>query len=186
MIGSIMFAIALLSQASPQGDGPKCALSDADIQNNRTLSFSAFDQEGTTPSSARQLGERGCDAEAAQATEDYLLYGPPLTEREKNVLSWHLSQYLAGAGREAEAAVVAATTRRAPEEEPDGFDWNTYVFGTWAFLKNDRDRLDEAAAKLASAPGQRNAMNARILKRFQKCFDRPYSEAYFAAACAPD
>jgi hypothetical protein len=179
--------VAMLLAADPAAAAtPPCALTAEDRQANRALSFNDFDQRGVTPATARALGERGCNLEAALATEDYLLFGPTVSEYHRNVLSWHLAQYLASAGREAEAARVIATTRRGPTEEPDGFDWNTYVVGTWSFLVKDRAGLDAAAAALAKGPGVRNGMNAKVLRRLQKCFDRSYDDAYVAPDCSVD
>lgn len=183
-----LLATLLLAQASaPALAAPAsspCQLTAEERAANRTLSFADFDQRGATPSTARALDERGCEIEAAQATEDYLLFGPQVTEYQRNVLSWHLAQYLASAGREAEAAHVVATTRRLPTEEPDGFDWNTYIIGTWSFLVKDRTGLDNAVTTLGAAPGVRNSMNAKVLRRLQKCFDRSYNDAYTSADCA--
>jgi hypothetical protein len=168
---------------SAQGIEANCSLSPADKEANRVLSFAEFDQQGATPVTARQLGNRNCNAEAASATEDYLLFGPTVTEYERNVLTWHMAQFLGLDGREAEAARLIASSRRGPSEEPDGFDWNTYVIGTWAFLVKDRPALDQASATLAAAPGVRNSMNGRVLRRLQKCFTLSYREAYQSPDC---
>lgn len=141
----LMAALTIGGQAAEPA--PTCEVTEAQRAANRRLSFMEFDQEGATPQTARKLGERKCYAEAAAASEDYLLFGPELTRREADVVSWHLAQYLASSGREAEAARVMATTRREPEETPDGFDWNTYLTGSYAFLVGDRALLDEAAAR---------------------------------------
>ena len=182
----MMMALAVILALS-QGSAPaSCDLTKQDIEANRLLSFADFDQRGVTMTTARKLGERGCDLQAAVATEDYLLFGPNVTEYEQNVLSWHLAQYLAAAGREGEAARVISTTRRPPREEPDGFDWSNYVIGTWAFLVKDRAALDRASGILSDAPGARNSMNARVLRRLQKCFDRSYQVAYQHDDCSVD
>jgi hypothetical protein len=174
---------------APAPAGPsqpeRCALTAADMKANARLSFERFDQDGDTPTNARALGERGCFAEAARAAEHYLVFGPELTERERNVVTWHLGQYLASAGAERAAANIMASTRRPSAPEPDGFDWNTYVTGTWAFLVKDRALLQQATDRLAAGSGQRNAMNAAVLKRLSRCFERPYVEAYDNPACNP-
>jgi hypothetical protein len=185
-----LIATLLLTQAPAPGQAQPapadCALTPEGLALNRTLGFADFDQRGVAPSTARALDERGCESEAARATEDYLLFGPQVTEYQKNVLSWHLAQYLASAGREGEAAHVIATTRRAPTEEADGFDWNTYIVGTWSFLVKDRAGLDQAVATLGAGPGVRNSMNTKVLRRLQKCFDRSYNDAYTSSDCAVD
>lgn len=181
---SILALLAVLTIGQAAGPALTCEVTDEQRAANRTLSFMDFDQRGVTPQTARKLGERKCYAEAAAASEDYLLFGPDLTRREADVVSWHLAQYLASAGRETEAARVMATTRREPEETPDGFDWNTYLLGSYAFLVKDRAMLDQAVTRLNAQGGQRNLMNGRVLRRLQKCFDRSYEDAYESEACA--
>jgi hypothetical protein len=181
---SILILMAALTFSQAAEPALACELTDEQRVANRSLSFQDFDQRGVTPHTARKLGERDCFAEAAAASEDYLLFGPTLTQRENNVVSWHLAQYLALSGREAEGARVMATTRREPEETPDQFDWNTYVLGSHAFLTGDRAGLDIASERLNAQSGQRNIMNGRVLRRLQKCFGQPYVVAYESEACA--
>jgi hypothetical protein len=182
---SVLIMLAALTIGGQAAEpAATCEVTGEQRAANRMLSFMDFDQRGVTPQTARKLGERKCYAEAAAASEDYLLFGPDLTRREADVVSWHLAQYLASAGRETEAARVMATTRREPEETPDGFDWNTYLVGSYAFLVRDRAMLDEAVERLNAQGGQRNIMNGRVLRRLQKCFGRSYLEAYEGDACA--
>lgn len=175
MLAALVTALTL--QVAPDA-AVGCALTPEHLAANRTLSFESFDQRGTTPWTARKLGERDCNVEAARASEDYLLHGPELTERQRQVVSWHLGQYLASSGAELEAARVMATTMRNEEMTPDNFDWNTYVLGTHAFLTKDRPAIDAAVTALSAQEGMRNQINARALRRLQTCFDRPYREAY--------
>lgn len=175
MLAALVTALAL--QAAPEA-AVGCALTPENLVANRTLSFESFDQAGVTPWTARKLGERNCDAEAARASEDYLLHGPELTPYQRQVVSWHLGQYLAESGEERAAARVMATTIRNEEMTPDNFDWNTYVRGTHAFLTKDRPALDAAVTALSAQEGMRNQINARALRRLQTCFERPYREAY--------
>lgn len=163
----------------------RCTLSKTDVAANSKLSFADFDQLGSTEATARRLGERKCYAEAARATEHYLVHGPILDDYQRNVVRWHLGQYLASAGDERAAAHIMASTRRVPDPARPDFDWNSYVTGTWAFLVKDRALLAKSAATLAAAPDRENGMNARILRRLTTCFDRSYREAYEAEACAP-
>lgn len=179
--------LAASSQTPPQvtqNASQGCQLGDSDLIANRRLSFEAFDQVGELPSTARALGERDCYAEAARASEDYLLHGPETTSRQREILAFHMGQYLATAGQEREAARVIATARTQNDPpQPDGFDWNTYVVGTWAFLTRDRALLEASHARLAAAPGERNAYNARALAGLVRCFGRPYREAYGRPGC---
>ncbi|AYV46286.1 hypothetical protein CFHF_18130 [Caulobacter flavus] len=164
-----------------------CSITPQDLQSNLSLSFAEFDQDGVTATTARALGDRKCDAAAAQATEHYLAYRPDLSASEINILTWHLAQYLAAAGDERTAAKVMLAARRPPANPPesDGFEWNTYVVGSWAFLIKDRQALEAATSRLSAAPGVRNGMNAKVLRRFSKCFDRSYIEAYDSVSCEP-
>jgi hypothetical protein len=176
----LAFTILSLSQsfaANAETTEP-CGLTEADLAANAKLSFDDFDQRGTTPATARKLGERQCYAEAARASEHYLLFGPELSESDRIVVAWHLGQYLATAGDEQAAARVLSATRRPTNPIPgDGFDWNTYVIGTWAFLTKDRDLLEASTKKLSAAPGERNAINARVLRALHSCYGKSYREA---------
>lgn len=180
MLAALVTTLAL--QAASPDAAVGCALTPEHLATNRTLSFESFDQAGVTPWTARKPGERECYVEAARASEDYLLRGPELTERQRQIVSWHLGQYLASAGAELEAARVMATTMRNEEMTPDNFDWNTYVLGTHAFLTKDRAAMDAAMTALSAQEGMRNQINARALRRLQSCFDKPYREAYACPA----
>lgn len=162
---------------------PSCAPTKEQLIANRSLTFQEFDQTGVTPFTPRKLGERGCNLAAFAATEDYLMYGPEADHYQRSVMTWHMAQFLALAGREREAATLAALSRRPEEPSVDQFDWNTYVLGTRAFLLRDRPLLDEAVATLSAAPGVRNQMNSAVLRRFQTCFDKSYFDAYTTDAC---
>ena len=160
---------------------PQCRLTAADKAANARLSYDDFDQKGTLPSSWRALSNAGCDLMAAEAAEDYMLHHALLRESERGNLLFHEAQSLALAGEERQAAKLVAATRYLKQKPDDGFDWNTYVEGTWAFLVKDRARLAAAAAKLSAQKSEDNAMNARVLRGLEKCFTRPYKEAYGSA-----
>ena len=142
------------------------------------LNFKDFDQLGTLPGTARALGDRGCFAEAAAANIDYLLHGPDMPDSERNVVRFHTGQYLASSGREQEAALLIASTRRGPVPDRPNFDWDSYVVGTYAFLTKDRPLLDRMTEKLAAKDDAGSQRNAQVRRRFQRCFDQPYSIAY--------
>jgi hypothetical protein len=175
---------AAAAQPAPSPPSYDCRLTAEDLAANARLSFEDFDQRGTTPATARKLGERGCHAEAARATEDYLLNGPVLDDYQRNVVRWHLGQYLASAGNEQAAARVIASTRRPVDPQRPEFDWNTYVTGVWAFLVRNRPLLEQASARLSAASGRANGLNARILGRLLRCFDQSYRQAIESQACA--
>ena len=170
---------ALLFAAVGLDAPPKpCQLTPAGRVANRKLSFKDFDQLGTLHSTARALAGRGCFAEAAEANIDYLLHGPNLIDYERNVVRFHTGQYLATSGRESEAALLIASTRRGPSPDRPNFDWDTYVVGTYAFLMKDRPLLDDMADRLSAKDDFGSKMNAKVLHRFQRCFDQPYRVAY--------
>jgi len=162
-----------------------CALTQADLAANAKLSFDDFDQRGATPATSRKLGERACYAEAARASEHYLLFGPLMDPYQRTVVAWHMGQHLALSGDEKAAAKILAATRRQPVNADDPLDWNTYVVGTWAFLTKDRDLLRAASQKLSATSGVGNAMNARVLQGLEACFEKSYRDAYGTDACMP-
>jgi hypothetical protein len=192
LIAALLLPAALAAQGAGPGapaapDRTGCHLTAEDLAANARLSFEDFDQAGVTPATARKLGERGCYSEAARASEHYLIHGPVLDDYQRNVVRWHLGQYLASSGNEEAAAKVIASTRRPADPARPDFDWNSYVTGTWAFLVRDRALLQESWEKLRTEPTRENGMNARVLARLLKCFDQSYREAYEGPACgAPD
>lgn len=185
---NLIVALTLQSVVGVAGPDTVCRLDEAGMIANRTLGFRDFDQGGSSlPHTGWNLGIAGCHAEAARADEDYLLNGPVLSDYERTVVRWHMALEIAATGREAEAApLVAASLHDSVEVEPDGFDWNTYVRGVWAFLVKDRPTLDHSIETLEAAPPGRNTINARALGRLARCFDRPYAEASRAAQCRAD
>ena len=170
--------LALLVAAAASVPLPACALKPSDRAANRRLTFGQFDQDGSMPSTARALAQRGCFASAAEATIDYLLHGPDLPDYERNIIRFHTGQYLATSGKEREAALLIASTRRGPNPRRPNFDWDTYVVGTYAFLTKDRPLLDAMIARLVAKDDFGSQMNAKVLQRFQRCFDQPYRIAY--------
>jgi hypothetical protein len=166
--------------------GADCTLTLEDKKANADLSFVEFDQEGTIPSTARQLAMRGCYREAAEAMEDYLITGVVENLHQQRIMRFHLGQYLASAGDEREAAYVIAGTKN-PEQPRNAFiDWNTYVDGTWAFLVKDRAILDASFEALSAASGNGNALDLHDLARLRRCFHRSYLDATTRDECAPE
>jgi len=155
-----------------------CHLSATDRDANRKLSFRDFDQLGTLPSTARALAGRGCYPEAVEANIDYLLHGPDLIDYERNVVRFHTGQYLADSGKEREAALLIASTRRGTDPGRPNFDWDAYVIGTYAFLTKDSQLLDEMIQRLSAKADTGSEMNAKVLQRFRRCFNQPYRIAY--------
>ncbi len=140
-----------LNFATKGSAAESCHLTEDDLAANTKLSFEDFDQHGATPATSRKLGERDCFAEAARASEHYLLFGPELDASQRAIVAWHMAQYTASADDESTAAKIIAGTRRYPNP----------------------------------APGERNAINAKVLRAFERCFDKSYRDAYGACAKQP-
>jgi hypothetical protein len=162
----------------------QCVVTAADLTSNRQLDYEAFDQTGTSRSTARKLSESGCYLAAAEVGKDYLLHGPTLTDYQRNNVRWHLAQNLGMAGRDAEAALLMSGARRGVDPNRPTFDWDAYVVGSYAFLVKDRAMLDAMANRLAVSDQAGNRSNGRVLRRFQKCFFDPYRVAYGEERCA--
>ena len=173
----------LPSQVAPEA----CYTSPQQQAEALALDFRAFDQTGEHPASARNLAMKGCYAEAAYITERYLAERTGLVRRELDVLIWHLGQHKARLGSYEVASLLFLSTLRAPEDsiEADSFDWNTYVLGSWAFLKKEPQILDRSIDTLRKKGGQRNLINARALIGLRNCFDKPYLEAIGPGTCQP-
>lgn len=181
-------AAVLIAHGPPPGpavtDG-SCSLTEADKVANRKLDFLNFDQRPTLPSNARALGNRGCYREAADATEDYLAYGPMGEPGQRANMVFHMAQYTASAGDEATAAKLVVMARRPDLDASYHIDWNSFVDGMRAFWVKDRAGLDRAMAALEARGTQGDAMNLRALQSLSNCFDRPYEEAWSDKACEP-
>ncbi|MBI5938797.1 MAG: hypothetical protein HY859_00055 [Caulobacterales bacterium] len=180
-------ASLLIAHGPPTAAAPTsaCGLTEAGKVANRTLDFHAFDQRPTIPSNARSLGNAGCYREAAEATEDYLAYGPIAKPGERAIMAFHMAQYLASAGDEREAARIVPLGRRDDLPADYHIDWNSFVAGMRAFFVKDRPSLDRSIATLRARKTQGDDMNARALERLGRCFDRPYNDAWESDACAP-
>lgn len=176
-------AVVLLPRiAAPGAATPRapdsCTITPADKARNATLSFAAFDQQDSEPTSARALADRSCFAAAAEASEDYLARAVFDSERARTSVIFHMAQYLAMAGRADAAAAAIVGARRIDQAASTGFDWNSYVTGTWAFLRRDRALLTAMQARLAASTLMPDRTNARVLGGLAACFDRPYRDAY--------
>ena len=160
-----------------------CVLTAEEKAANARLTFEEFDQRGIRPSTARQLGSRGCHREAAEASEHYLIHGPVSDVLFQRALMFHQGQYLALSGEERAAARIIAGTKDPAQPEAAELDWNSYVEGTWAFLTKDLAGLEAASSRLSADPGPRNASNARVLRGLVACFDESYDDAYSSPEC---
>ena len=154
-----------------------CSVSQADLIANDKLNYEDFDQKGVLPSTWRALDNKQCYQSSISVMQDYLINGPTGTPTQRQDLLFHLGQSLGMAGRNSEAALVIAGARQG-ELEPNGFDWATYVVGTWAFLVRDRSKLQAMRDKLRTEPGNGNLLNTKVLNGLINCFDKPYRDAY--------
>ncbi len=174
-------AKSVTMQAAPEA----CYTSPQQQAEALKLDFREFDQTGGHPASARDLAMKGCHTEAAYIIERYLVKHSGLSRREVDVLIWHLGQHKARLGRYEVASSLFLSTLRSPEDslEPDNFDWNAYVLGSWAFLNKEETILKTSIDTLLRKGGQRNLINARALIGLHNCFDKPYSEALSSGIC---
>ena len=164
-------------------DGASCRLTAADKAANAKLSFDAFDQKGVSPSTWRQLENRGCHEGAVAAADDYLVNGPGLTASQKEDVLFHESQSLATLGRNEEAARLVAAAIPPDHASHGDLDWTTYLVGTWAFLVGNKPLLDASSATMAKEPGTPNRIDGAVLRGLSACFGKPYTVAY--NACRP-
>jgi hypothetical protein len=175
---ALAFALLLPAAAQTPDFAPACSITSADKAANAQLSFDDFDQKGVSPTTWRRLSNRGCDAVAVEAAEDYLAHAHFKVAQEQRDVMFHIGQSLGTIGRYDEAALMVAGSK-APAAEPTGeLDWNIYVDGTWAFFKRDKAALTQAQQALVAKPGKGNQLNGSVLTGLLNCFDRPYGVAY--------
>ncbi len=184
--GTILFAglaslaAPVAAQQPPSKPPASCAVGLA-TSDRRALAWSDY-EFGQTEGLPMALQARGCYSEAAAASRDYLAFGPLLTTRQQAITTLHMGRNLALAGREAEAAVAIAASRRS-DQAADGLDWNRYVQGVYAFLVKDAATLDAAVTTLGASPSEGDRTNAANLRQLQLCFTRSYLAAMNEAAC---
>lgn len=190
--------IAALLLVAAQADAPaKPAEPDCsyDLEEILALDRDAFDQD--IPSGGwRGLSNDGCYEEAAELIREWRH-----EKRDHNsILYWHEGQMRAYAGQTTEAIALFELTRKSQDFDA-GFGWNHYVDGTIAFLQGHREGLARAIERLSAVPkpevnrftradGAVVQMswppNMDVLRKFEVCWGRPYSEAYGSVNCALD
>lgn len=158
-----------------------CQLTEADKIANAKLSVPQFDYTPATPTNARSLANQGCYREAADAGQDYLARHQIDDERAHSNVIFHIGQNLAMSGDDRAASMMIAAAKRPSQAVDASFDWNTYVFGTWAFLQRNRSLLQRSYDTLRAKDGEGNQTNAKILGGLLHCFDQPYAKAYSPA-----
>jgi hypothetical protein len=177
----LAFALLLPAGASSGDIEPACHLTAADKAANAQLSFDDFDQKGVSPVTWRRLSTRGCHLLAVESAEDYLVHAHFRTASEQRVLMFHIGQSLGMIGKYDAAAMMVAGTKTPTSESSGDLDWNTYVDGTWAFLKRDKAALARAREILVAETGKGNEINGAVLTGLLNCFDQPYEAAYGTA-----
>jgi hypothetical protein len=174
----IFLTVAIpVARAEPVSTEP-CSLSREDKVENAKLTFDDFDQKGVISSTWRQLSNRKCEIQAIEAAEDYLIHGQVTREGERHNIIFHIGQSLAMANKYEEAALMMASSKNPTQQVNSEQDWNTYVDGTWAFLKRDRVSLENFREQLLKTTGYGNNINTAVLTGLLNCFDQPYSIAY--------
>lgn len=183
IILSIVTALALGQTVSTTCPRPDAAM--------LALSLDDFDQgEGGW----RSLDGEGCEHVAADAIARYReLNREALVGQSLDTLIWHEGQMRAAAGQNDAAIALMLETR---EEKSDAIQ--PYVDATVAFLRQDREALLAAHARLMALPvpdyfvraAERYhanypdhpplswPLNRDKVEGFIACFDRPYREAY--------
>jgi len=188
MILLSLLAGAFLGQAAPT----ECRQPDAAML---ALPLHEFDQ---TPAGWRSLDAEGCEAVGADAIARYRdINREALAGEETGTLVWHEGQLRAAAGQ-TDAAIVLMLEGR--DEESDAIQ--PYVDASVAFLRQDREALLAARARLLALPvpdyfaaaAERYRvnypdhpplawpLNLDKVNGFIACFDRPYREAYVCDA----
>jgi len=162
-----------------------CDLAEVDYAANARLSFDDFDQKGTTPTTWRALSNQGCNEQAAAAAEDYLAHAKLSSVSAEHDVVFHIAQSLALSGHNSEAALLVVAAKDPTQPATADLDWNTYLNGTWGYLRHRRDELEKARSTLSVETGAGNMLNARVLAGLLHCFDQPYSVAYSASCRVP-
>ena len=190
MFGIPHMLIGLVALLAFQTEPPKLvnALGPCDVPAEVSAGLAQLAWEdfefANEPGRPMWFAGRGCYAQAAGASQDYLANGPLLDVRQMAISLLHMGRNTAFAGDEKTAARIVAAARRSDQAATANLDWNSYVQGLYGFLAKDRALLDRSHATLARAGGEGNQGNAANLSRLRTCFDKPYLEAMNAAACA--
>lgn len=165
------------SQVTPVAGAASCAVSDDMRKQALKLSWDEFDQQSASPVSFRALANRGCKREAGELVLYYLAHKEGLNDQEQRLSRFHAGQLLAEAGEEARALGLIRSTYWPEQPIDSPLDWNTYVAGVVAFLEKDRTALTSSRERLEKAGGN-NLINARVLRRMEKCFEKRYAEIW--------
>lgn len=168
--------LVLLIVAFPSlshGKNP-CALTALDIVENLGLSFHEFDQ--TFGQGSRKWFEKGCYLESGYLSDIYHLHHlDKLEPWQDGILYFHSGQSYAFANLYPLAIERFSKSFDPLEPEDPNFPWNAYVRATIAFLQKD---LPTIKAQLKIMETKENPNNLKIVRRFTRCLESPYSDAY--------
>jgi len=141
------------------------------------LPFEKFDQD--LNGGWRPIENNGCHELVLDLIVTYLnIHKENLMKWQINILIWHSGQIYALNDNYIEAIERFKKTINRDEPQDDAFKWNAYVKGSIAFLEKDKNALKLAINDLEKATNPNSIINLNILKSFDRCFNRPYREAY--------
>ncbi len=183
--------LLLMSDPVAQPQPPATETCEYDLDAMLELDLDSFDQD--LNGGWRPLAGQGCKREAAELIREW--------RHEKrahdSILYWHEGQLRANVG-ETEAAIALFNLTYKPAELDVEFGWNHYVSGSIAFLERERDALQNSIAELRKVPEPEDnnftmadgtvlkidwPPNLNVLEAFERCWDKPYAEAYSSAEC---
>ncbi|MEO1323224.1 MAG: hypothetical protein AAFV59_09485 [Pseudomonadota bacterium] len=189
-------AISLVANGSAIADESKTTVCVENRDALLALDAKTFDRtigEGWRTVAAKE----GCQLAAADLIAEYRETKLPSEDlRSGSSLIWHEGQARAMGGQTEAAIIILAQARRSKIDNSADTAWNLYVDATIAFLKQDRMALDQTYAELSALPepdywaaAVENTKekygftpvwpnNINVVEAFQRCFEKPYSEAY--------
>lgn len=190
-----MLAFLLLGTAQPMPSETTPSVEancSYDLDAMLALDRQAFDQD--MAGGWRPLAQKkGCEIATAELIREWRHQ----KRDHEGILYWHEGQMRAFGGETKQAIALFELTYNPPEFDHE-FGWNYYVTGTIAFLVRDRDRLEQAIEGLSGIPEPSNNTftrpdgtviqlswppNLDVLKAFDRCWERSYSEAYGTEEC---
>lgn len=167
-----MSATAILYLAAAMATPPP---TECPLRPSAELTALAYDEfdTATTAHGWRTLLNRGCvDAAVATLAAYRAANSTTMSKEQKYELSFHIGQALAMAGRDAESIPhFEAATRPGVTAE-----WSAYVDATVGFIRKDRARLNDAAARYEKLAGP-GSLRLQIIRGFLACFGKAYQEA---------
>lgn len=191
---ALIVAVALAACTTPNTPEVSSGACPYDADAMLALDERAFDR--TDGSGWRAVADiEGCEGAAADLIARYRAAHPVASDATG--LLHHEAQMRAASGQ-IEAAIALIEQTRALETAPEMI---AYRDAELAFLRNDRDALLAARARLASVPAPENftaaiarfrerypnatpptwPLNLEVVDGFVACFGRPYREAYSAS-----